>query len=65
MAAKKYAEVNRKRCVACGACMKVCPKDAISVWKGCYAKADPALCIGCGRCSKTCPADCIELKERA
>ena len=28
--AKKNAVVDRKLCVACGSCAKVCPKDAIS-----------------------------------
>lgn len=65
MASKKYALVDRSRCVACGACTKVCPKQAISVWRGCYAVVDPEICIGCGKCGKTCPAGCIQPKERA
>lgn len=64
MLSKKYAEVNKDRCVACGACTKVCPKDALQVWKGCYAKVNEQICVGCGKCTKTCPADCITLKER-
>lgn len=65
MASRKYAETDRDRCVACGACMKVCPKGAITVRHGCYAAADKKLCIGCGKCANICPADCIILKERA
>ena len=61
---KKYAEVNHDICVACGACTKVCPKETIAVWKGCYAKVDTGKCVGCGKCVKTCPAGCIVLKER-
>lgn len=34
---KKLAFVDHKICVACGACMKACPKDAISIYCGCYA----------------------------
>lgn len=64
MASKKNAEVDRACCVACGACRKVCPKSAISVWRGCYAVVDLKVCVGCGLCSKTCPAGCIDLKER-
>ncbi len=52
MAAKRYAEVDQYRCVSCGACTHDCPKEAISVWKGCYAVVDRSLCIGCGRCEK-------------
>ena len=64
MASKRYAEVNRARCVSCGACAHECPREAIGVWKGCFAVADAALCVGCGRCARVCPANCIGLKER-
>ena len=37
MASKKYAKVNTKRCVACGVCVKECPKSAIHIFKGCFA----------------------------
>lgn len=62
--AKKYAEVNKDRCVACGACKKKCPRGAIQIWKGCYATINEEICVGCGICAKTCPADCIMVKER-
>lgn len=53
---KFKAENEQDRCVACGVCVKVCPKDAISIYKGCYAVVDEDLCIGCGICEKNCPA---------
>ena len=61
---KKYAETDVGRCVACGACTKVCPKSAIVIDSGCYAVIDEQSCVGCGKCKNTCPADCITLKER-
>ena len=61
---KKIAVVDQKRCVACGACIKACPRGAIAIWKGCYAQIAEAKCVGCGLCGKTCPAGCIETKER-
>lgn len=64
MASKRYAIVNKKRCVSCGACTKVCPKSAVTIWKGCYAVVDSVKCIGCGLCKNTCPADCILLEDR-
>ncbi len=62
--AKRYAAVRQKDCVSCGACQAVCPKSAIAVWKGCFAKVDKELCIGCGLCAKACPANVITLLDR-
>lgn len=64
MASKRFALVNQARCVACGACEGVCPREAISVFRGMYATVLEERCIGCGKCAKLCPAGCIELKER-
>ena len=64
MASKRFALVNQARCVACGACEGVCPREAISVFRDMYATVLEARCIGCGKCAKVCPAGCIELKER-
>ncbi|HWQ50787.1 MAG TPA: 4Fe-4S binding protein [Terriglobales bacterium] len=60
---RKKAAVARDRCVACGCCVKVCPRSAIEVLKGVYAKVDPEKCIGCGRCAKECPACAVTLRE--
>ena len=62
---KKLAEINRSVCVACGVCMKACPRDAISIYRGCYAQVAPEKCVGCGLCAKACPAGCICTKERS
>ena len=62
--AKKIASVDREICVACGACAKECPKQAIGVYKGCYAVVKASDCVGCGRCARACPAGCITIRER-
>ena len=41
--------------MACGCCVKVCPRAAIQVWKGIMAKVDGERCIGCGKCARICP----------
>ena len=61
---KRIAYILKNDCVACGACRKVCPKSALSIYRGCYAKVDSDLCAGCGKCSQTCPANAIKIKER-
>ena len=61
---KRHAVVDTTLCVACGACMEVCPRGAITVWKGSYSVVDDALCIGCGLCAKECPASVIRVEDR-
>lgn len=53
-----------KNCVACGCCVKVCPKGAIHVPTGVIAAVDVQKCVGCGMCAKVCPAAVIEISER-
>ncbi len=60
--AKRKAIVNVRDCVACGCCIKVCPRGAITVPQGIHAKIDEELCIGCGKCAKECPASVITLE---
>ncbi|MGI5874276.1 MAG: 4Fe-4S binding protein [Bacillota bacterium] len=61
---KKHAVVDIANCVACGCCKKVCPKEAIAVAFGVYAKVDGARCVGCGKCARECPASLIRLEVR-
>ena len=62
---KKLAVVDHNVCVACGVCMKACPRSAISIYRGCYAVVDEEKCVGCGLCGKACPAGCISSRERS
>ena len=60
---KRKACINMNDCVACGCCIKVCPRNAIDIWKGIMATVDMAKCIGCRKCAKECPASVIEIQE--
>ena len=51
-------------CVACGSCEKICPLNAIFVFKGMYALVDERRCVGCGRCAESCPAQVISIGEK-
>lgn len=64
MLSKRYANVNQKICVSCGACANVCPRDAIHVRNGCFAEVDTDQCIGCGKCAANCPVGCIAMLNR-
>lgn len=60
---KRKAFVDTESCVACGCCVKVCPLNAIAVFKGIAAKVEPERCVGCGKCAGECPASVITIRE--
>lgn len=60
---RKKAKVIRDECVACGACVDVCPAGAVIVEKGVWAEVDPNVCVGCSKCAATCPASTITMGE--
>lgn len=60
---RRKAHVDSSHCVACGCCEKVCPLQAITVWKGIRAVVDMEKCVGCGKCAKECPASVIQIQE--
>ncbi|MDR2636392.1 MAG: 4Fe-4S binding protein [Mycoplasmataceae bacterium] len=49
------SKINPKKCISCGACISVCPVDAISFDKNNKATVDKNKCIGCGACISVCP----------
>ena len=62
---KKLAVPDKNICVACGVCIKACRKEAISIYRGCFAQVEEGKCVGCGLCSRVCPANCITIAERS
>lgn len=49
-------------CIRCGACIDICPVDAINEGEEIFV-IDPAVCINCGSCADTCPVEAIEEDE--
>lgn len=49
---------EKKDCCACGACLNVCPKQAISMVEDacgfCYPQVEEELCVKCRRCKQVC-----------
>ena len=44
-----------EKCNGCGACMRLCPADAISGEKKNLHTINAVLCIECGACGRVCP----------
>jgi thioredoxin reductase/NAD-dependent dihydropyrimidine dehydrogenase PreA subunit len=49
------------RCIGSGACVKVCPEQAIGIINGKATLVNPAVCIGHGACEIACPMSAIKL----
>ena len=63
------AEVNERKCVACGLCEAVCAYGAIQlitkktiVGEKAVAEINEALCKGCGTCVASCRSGSIDLR---
>lgn len=61
----RHAVVDIAVCVACGTCEDVCPRGAIHIYQGQYAKVQEERCVGCGKCAQECPASLIKVEVRA
>jgi ferredoxin len=55
--------VDRARCIGCGACIDVCPVEAIALLDG-KAHVDDARCTACGACADVCPENALQLAIR-
>lgn len=55
------AVVETENCVACGACVPVCPVGAIGLDS--VALVDADRCIGCARCLAVCPQNALTLRK--
>jgi 2-oxoacid:acceptor oxidoreductase delta subunit (pyruvate/2-ketoisovalerate family) len=67
-------EVDEKKCIGCGTCVKFCPEAVISLEKGSMepeteknkngaATIDYEFCKGCGVCANVCPVKAIIMKK--
>lgn len=51
--------VNKDKCIGCGACVDMCPVQAITLVDG-KASINPDICVSCGSCAGGCPENAIE-----
>ncbi len=69
---KDHSLIGNDLCCGCGACVSVCPKNAIKITEtdGFFtAETDKSKCVSCGKCVSVCPfynSDSgVELKKAA
>lgn len=55
---------NSAKCVYCGACVGVCPAQAI-ILRDVRICVDEAKCISCGACVNICPVGAMSLGRLA
>jgi dihydropyrimidine dehydrogenase (NAD+) subunit PreA len=58
--AQPTARVDGQACDLCGACLAVCPVEAIKLGDE-AVEIDAEACCGCGACVEVCPNDAISL----
>ncbi|MDP8203574.1 MAG: 4Fe-4S binding protein [Candidatus Tenebribacter mawsonii] len=51
--------VDKSACNSCGACIGICPIDAIEIGADGKAIIDQTKCNQCGKCIAICPEDAI------
>ena len=72
--------LDQSKCIGCGRCYKVCPRDVFDLVERDEDELDDDLdddnmmvmslanaldCIGCGACSRVCPKACHSHQESA
>ena len=60
-----FSSIERDKCSGCGACIEICPMEAIRMDSSETAEVDLKRCIGCGLCLTACGFDAVTLNEKA
>ncbi|MBU4534431.1 MAG: 4Fe-4S binding protein [Euryarchaeota archaeon] len=59
----KVVKKDSEKCFECGACVSLCPVNAIGIMDNWDIDIDDQKCIGCGFCISSCPTRAISLME--
>jgi len=61
--AQLHFVVNEDLCYGCGACIGLCPTNALSM-KGLLALVEQSRCTYCELCIPSCPVDALFIEPR-
>lgn len=61
---RKVIQIDREKCVGCGACVNACHQGAIGLVDGKAQLLRDDYCDGLGRCLPNCPVGALQLIDR-
>ena len=53
-------KVDKSKCLSCGGCVSVCPKDALTL-RNMAIEIDESKCTECAICTNFCPLGALKL----
>jgi ferredoxin len=53
--------IDTSKCKGCGACVAVCPEEALELVKGRSVLIEDNTCIECGTCITVCQPEALSL----
>jgi len=59
-----FSSIVQESCTGCGACIDICPMEAIQMADSGTAEVNLTRCIGCGLCLTACNFDAVKLNEK-
>ena len=59
----KVVKKDEEKCIDCGACISLCPVEAIKPAEDWTVEVDDLKCIGCSFCTNSCPTRAIRVME--
>jgi len=59
-----FAQHDPTSCIACGACVEICPMEALIMDDYSEIEFDQTRCIGCGLCITVCPSESLKLVSK-
>lgn len=58
---QRRLEVDKKKCISCGACYSLCPISVICFDKDYSIAFEEEKCISCGQCIDACPTRALHI----